>query len=187
MKEEKAVSKQSKKSKNLTTRVPRLKLTTVLVTVALLAIAAVTVVSRQRATAKVANPAERNLTVAKDAKFTTVKVAGQDVQVDGQTGQIKSLTPQEAQKLAAGLADMVNQSTEGLEDVQRADGSVSMDLKGRFQSVTVARVNKDGSLTLSCVDNPQAAGAFFGIDPKLIENANTKSTENQTNPQPVKN
>jgi hypothetical protein len=64
---------------------------------------------------------------------------------------------------------LVNQSTEGLEQVHHEDGSVSMDLKGRFQNVTVARINKDGTVSESCVDNPQAAGAFFGIDPKLIE------------------
>ena len=102
--------------------------------------------------------------------FVTVKVAGQDVQVNGQTGQIKALTPEEAKKLAAGLKQLVNQSTEGLVQVRHADGSVSMDLEGRFQNVTVVRVNKDGSIAQSCVDNPQAAGAFFGIDPKLIEN-----------------
>ena len=101
--------------------------------------------------------------------FVTVKVAGQDVQVNGQTGQIKALTPEEAKKLAAGLKQLVNQSTEGLVQVRHADGSVSMDLEGRFQNVTVVRVNKDGSVSQSCVDNPQAAGAFFGIDPKLIE------------------
>jgi hypothetical protein len=97
-------------------------------------------------------------------------VAGQEVEVNSQTGQIKALTPEEAQKLAAGLKQMINQSTEGLVQVQHDDGSVSMDLEGRFQNVTVARVNKDGSVSQSCVDNPQAAGAFFGIDPKLIEN-----------------
>jgi type IV secretory pathway VirD2 relaxase len=81
---------------------------------------------------------------------------------------------------------MVNQSTEGLVQVQHADGSVSMDLEGRFQNVAVARVNKDGSVTQSCVDNPQAAGAFFGIDPKLIEDqSNTRPIENQPNPKVV--
>jgi len=60
--------------------------------------------------------------------------------------------------------------------VRHPDGSVSMDLEGRLQNVTVARVNRDGRVLQSCVDNPQAAGAFFGIDPKLIENqSNTKS------------
>ena len=115
--------------------------------------------------------------------FVTVRVAGQDVQVDSQTGKMKPLTPEEGQKLAAGLKEMVNQSTEGLVQVKHPDGSVSMDLKGRFQNVAVARVNQDGSVTQSCVDNPQAAGAFFGIDPKLIESQpNPKPGENQPNP-----
>jgi hypothetical protein len=99
-----------------------------------------------------------------------VKVAGQNVQVDPQTGQMKELTPEEARKMAAGLRQMINQSSDGLVQVQHPDGSVSMDLEGRFQNVTVARVNKDGTVSQSCVNSPEAAGAFFGIDPKLIEN-----------------
>jgi hypothetical protein len=188
MEEEKAVSKHLKKSTKSAKTTPQLKLTMVLVVVALLAIAAVTVVSRQRASSNAAmgpDQAERNSKVANKSNFIKVKVAGQDVEVDSQTGKMRPLTPEEAQKLAAGLKDMVNQSTEGLEQVQHDDGSVSMDLKGRFQNVTVARVNQDGSISQSCVDNPQAAGAFFGIDPKLIENPNTKPTENQPNPVPV--
>jgi hypothetical protein len=122
--------------------------------------------------------------VANKPNYVTGKVAGQDVQVDGQTGQIKPLTQEEAQKLAAGLGQLVNQSTEGLEQVHHEDGSVSMDLKGRFQNVTVARINQDGTVTESCVDNPQAAGAFFGIDPKLIEEETKKAIDNQQNLQP---
>jgi hypothetical protein len=175
------MSKHSKKSTKTAKRpgggTPRLKLTTVLVAAAVLTIAAVTVASRQRVSANKPSDSERSAQVANKSNFVTVKVAGQDVQVDGQTGQIKALTPGEAQKLAAGLGEMVNQSTEGLEQVQHEDGSVSMDLKGRFQNVTVARVNADGSLSQSCVDNPEAAGAFFGIDPKLIREQADKSTD----------
>lgn len=170
----KNLKKSTKSAKRLTKssrRFPRLTLTTVLVATAILAIAAVTVLSRQKASAG-AGEAERSLQVAKksNGNFVTVKVAGQDVEVDSQTGQMKELTPEEAQKLAAGLKKMVNQSTEGLVQVQHGDGSVSMDLEGRFQNVTVARVNQDGSVTQSCVDNPQAAAEFFKIDPKLMEN-----------------
>jgi len=142
----------------------------VLVVTAVLAIAAVTVISRQRSAP---------VTKKSSGNFVTVKVAGQEVQVDSQTGQMKQLTPAEARKLAAGLKQMVNQSTEGLAQVQHADGSVSMALEGRFQNVAVARVNKDGSVTRSCVDSPRTAGAFFGIDPNLIEQAKTKPIENQ--------
>ena len=176
------MSKHSKKSKKTAKRTRRLKLTTVLVAAAILAIAAVTVVSRQKASANKAIEPEKSAKVANKSNFVTVKVAGQDVQVDGQTGQIKPLTPEEAQKLAAGLGAMVNQSTEGLEQVQHEDGSVSMDLKGRFQNVTVARVNQDGSVSESCVDSPEAAGAFFGIDPKLIRAEADKSADKHGTP-----
>ena len=173
------MSKHLKKPTKSTKRFPRLTLTTVLVAAAILTIAAVTVLSRQKANTARASEPERSAQVAKKSNFVTVKVAGQDVEVDSQTGKIKPLTPEEAQKLAAGLSQMVDQSTEGLEQVQHPDGSVSMDLQGRFQNVAVARVNQDGSISQSCVDNPQAAGTFFGIDPKLIEDQADKRIHNQ--------
>lgn len=160
----------SNKPTNRKMRLPRLTLTTLLVATAVFAIAAGTVASRQRASTGEPTEMELNGPVAKSPDLMTVGVAGQDVQVNSQNGQIKPLTQAEAQKLAAGVKQMVNQSTEGLVQVRHADGSVSMDLEGRFQNVTVARINKDGSVSQSCVDNPQAAGAFFGIDPKLMVN-----------------
>jgi hypothetical protein len=101
-------------------------------------------------------------------QFITVKVAGHDVQVNPQTGQIKPLTPQEAQQMADGLKRMLNRSTQGLVKVHHEDGSDSIDLNGHFQNVAVARINDDGSISQSCIDNPQAAASFFGIDPKLL-------------------
>ena len=101
-------------------------------------------------------------------KFMTVKVAGQDVQVDSQTGKLKPLSAQEAQELAAGLKKMVNKSADGLTEVQHEDGSTSMDLNGRFRNVVVASETQDGKLSMSCVDNPKAAASALGIDPKLF-------------------
>ena len=115
--------------------------------------------------------------------YVTVKFAGQDVQVNSQTGQIKPLTPEEARTLAAGLKQMVNKSTEGLVQTHHGDGSVSVDMGERFRNVTVARVNKNGSVAQSCIDNPRAAGAFFGFDPKLIEGQpDPRPTVNRRNP-----
>ena len=136
---------------------------------AVVAIAAITVVSRQSDSTKESNVPQPVTADVPEKKYTTVKVAGQDVQVDSQTGQIKPLTPEEAKRLAASLKGMLNKSTEGLEEEHNHDGSVSIDLKGRFQHVAVARMNQDGTVTKSCVDNPQAAANFFGIDPKLLE------------------
>jgi hypothetical protein len=151
----------------------RLHIFGILVALGVLVAGAATFVSRQSAAVKGSKQQETISVVSRkpNKTYVTVKVAGQDVQIDPQTGDIQPLTPQEAEKLAAGLKPMLNRSTEGLTPMQHADGSKTVDLQGRFRNVTVARVNKDGSVTQSCVDNPRAAGAFFGIDPKLIESA----------------
>jgi hypothetical protein len=175
-------SQRTKKRIIVTKRFGRLHVFGILVATLILAISAVSVLSRQTAGMNEPNKPETISAAPKPAKvYVTqkaagqdVKVDGQDVKVDGQTGEIKPLTPQEAEKLAEGLKPMLNKSSKGLVEIQHSDGSVSMDLQGRFQNVTVARINKDGTTTTSCVDNPRAAGAFFGIDPKQIENAPTR-------------
>jgi len=158
---------QKQNNSTTTPRFGRLRLVIIVGIVLVFAVSAITVISRQRTGNK--QPA---VAVAQSrtspGNFVTVKVAGRDIQVDPQTGQIKPLTPEEAQRLAEGLKGMLNRSTEGLTPEQQADGSISMDLKGRFQNVTVARVNEDGSVTQSCVDNREAAANFFGIDPQLL-------------------
>jgi hypothetical protein len=176
------VRKATRKRITVAKRFGRLHVFAIVVATLVLAISAVSVLSRQIAKEKEPKKPETISAVPKPAKiYVTRKVAGQDVKVDGQTGEIQPLTPQEAAKLAEGLKPMLNQSTEGLVQVPHADGSVSVDLEGRFQDVTVARVNKDGTVSQSCVNNPKAAGAFFGIDPKQIENAPSK-TRTKVNP-----
>lgn len=142
-----------------------------IVAVLVVAISTVTALSRQSAPAKPATVEKAALVTPSSKNYVQGKPAGQDIHVDGPTGEIQELTPEEAQKLAAGLKPMLNKSSDGLVEQHNPDGSVSLDLQGRFQNVTVARVNKDGTVTQSCVDNASAAGKFFGIDPKLIENS----------------
>lgn len=155
-------------------RFRRLSLTTLVVATVIVAIGAITVISRQNATVKESSELEATSPVkAKaDRNFVKVTVAGQEVEVNSQTGQLKELTPEEAQKLAKGLHRMVNKSSDGLDEVYNADGSETVDLAGRFRHVTVAREDENGNLVQSCVDNPRAAGKFFGIDPQLIRNPN---------------
>jgi hypothetical protein len=93
---------------------------------------------------------------------------GSSVPLDPQTGQVRPLTQEEAQRLADGLKQLANQSTDGLQSVRHADGSVSIDLQGRFQNVAVAKLDEDGKVIQSCIDNPEAGAAFFGIDPQLV-------------------
>src|SRR5262245_14791886 len=83
----------------------------------------------------------KSTTSGADKKHVTVKVAGREVQVDPQTGQIKPLSPEKAQEMADLLKARLNKSTDGLVQVQNPDGSVSMDLQGRAHNVVLARTN----------------------------------------------
>ena len=141
----------------------RITLLGVIVVAASLAVAAATTISRRRTSIALKNAAETTAN-----RYIKVKVAGREVQFDPQTRQIKPLTTDEAKDLANGLKTMFNKSTDGLTQEQHADGTVSMSLEGRFQNVAVAKVNADGTLSQSCVDNPEAAASFFGIDPQLL-------------------
>jgi hypothetical protein len=131
------------------------------------------VLSRQHTASAVTNANAKN--------SVTVKVGGQDIHVNGQTGEVKPLTQDEVQKMVAAMKKMANQSTEGLSQVQHEDGSVSMDLGDRFQNVTIARQTKDGSVTTSCVDNPTSAARFF----EATDNSSDNST-NVNQRQPVR-
>lgn len=78
------------------------------------------------------------------------------------------LSPQDAQKMAEGIKQLVNQSTEGLVPVRHSNGMTSIDLQGRFQNVVMAKREADGSVTHACVDNVDSAAAFLEIDPELV-------------------
>ena len=160
----------------------RLPLIAIIVATTVLAIGAATVVSRQMVKTKAAEDLERRsaVTNSSNKNHVAVQVAGQNVPVDSQTGQIRPLTAQEAQQLAAGIKAMVNQSTEGLTSVHHADGSVSVDLQDRFQNVTLARKNEDGTVSQTCVDNPRSAAAFFQLDPELFEDQTRTSTPSKS-------
>jgi len=101
------------------------------------------------------------------SKRVTVDMNGKKLSVNAQTLQQGPLTQDQAQQLAAALKD--NQSTDGLVQVQNPDGSVSVDLQGRFQNVMVVRKNDDGSVSQACIDNPEAASAFLSPNPKPAE------------------
>ena len=155
------------KSPCATEKSRRVTITTLTAALAVLAIAAVTVVSRQ----KLSTYQENNSAAASQ----TLNASAQDNRLDRPSGP-DSPTLEDKERLAAGLRGMIDQSTEGLVQVQHADGTVSLNLDQHFENVTVAKVSKDGHLSQACVDNPQAAGAFFGIDPKLIERRRTVVT-----------
>ena len=158
-------------------KIRRLMFTGIIVAVfALGATAAVSLRSRQ---VKPVTPQQNKAQTSDGRANLRYQVGG--VPIDPQTGLVRPLTQEEAQRIAAGIKELVNQSTDGLQQVKQADGSVSMDLQGRFQNVAVAKRDENGNLVQSCVDNREAAAAFFQIDPALVgvkKNAGAAKTNN---------
>jgi predicted nucleic acid-binding Zn-ribbon protein len=56
----------------------------------------------------------------------------------------------EAQSLEQQLREMTSESTEGLVTIRQDNGSIGMDLQGRFQSVLIAKQTEDGRYVVSC-------------------------------------
>jgi hypothetical protein len=161
------------------------RLVFVSIIVAVFALGATAAVSLRTGQTKSSANEQRNAQ-ANDARAGLRYQTGAQVPLNPQTGQVRPLTQEEAQRLAAGIKALVNQSTDGLKEVHHADGSVSMDLQGRFQSIAVARRDEDGQLVQSCIDNPQAAAAFFKIDPALVGVKTAPQTAPNTNSAEVK-
>lgn len=153
--------------RNSSKRIKRLVWSAIIV--AVFALGAMAAVSLRTSQAKDSAPQHDNSQASGHGRSNlSLRVGVQQIPVDGQTGQVRPLTQEEAQELAEGIKQLVNQSTDGLVPIRHANGSVSIDLQGRFQSIAVAKRNEDGKLTQSCVDNPTSAAAFFEIDPQLV-------------------
>lgn len=111
-------------------------------------------------TSQAVTPGRRN--------YVTANADGQHVVADRMTGEVRPLTQDEATRLAAGLRQLIDQSTDGLIAINQEDGTIAMDLHGHFQNVMLAKRESDGTVSESCVDNLQSAADFFEIDPKLV-------------------
>lgn len=122
--------------------------------VAGVATAAATYASRNAAQPKAAPAA-----VQPADSYVTVEVGGQKLRVNAQTLQQGPLTQEQSQQLTSQLEG--NKATDGLVQEKHADGTVEVDLQGRFQNVTLAKRNDDGTVSAACVDTPEAAGAFL--------------------------
>lgn len=75
--------------------------------------------------------------------------AGMVVSIDPSRGTIDS-NPQLSDEMRDALERMVNTSSEGLVEQRLADGTVLVDLQGRFQSAMVATIGPDGKVSTNC-------------------------------------
>jgi hypothetical protein len=102
---------------------------------------------------------------AHHASQTTPAVASHDAMAPGEAGLRAFINP-ETGKVEVGTgaafefdADTENalrRDSEGLVEVRHADGSVSVDLQGRFQSVSMIHVDENGKKFV-CTDHAQHA------------------------------
>ena len=161
----------SKQHHNLATQVSRQSIKRIALAALVLSVTGASAQSMQTPTTQPAVPLAQGDLPLPNRNLLTSNTAGLVIALDRDTGQTRSLTSAEAQTLADGLKNLVSQSTEGLVQVRRANGMVSMDLQGRFQSALLARKEADGSIVQGCVDNLDNAAAFFNIDATLIGGA----------------
>ena len=92
--------------------------------------------------------------LAADSDPAGETMAGLHVAVDPSTGRLTAPTPEQRSKLAAALAQMIDQRTEGLEVRRLPNGMRLVDLQGRFRNVEVAVRGTDGEVRLRCIDAP---------------------------------
>lgn len=79
--------------------------------------------------------------------------AGLRVYLDPETGDLQTGPAAAAEiELDAETQNAVRRDTEGLRMVRHANGAVSMDLQGRYQSVSVIRIDENGVASI-CADN----------------------------------
>ena len=123
--------------------------------------------------------AAQNSEKAKPDHYTNVPFAGQTVAVDSQTGKLRAPTPDEARRLGAALRNYLNRSSQGLIVKTHPNGAQSVDLQGRFQSVSLAKINPDGSVSEKCVTSMQEADGFLK-SPSAKKDAST-APQSKTN------
>jgi hypothetical protein len=79
--------------------------------------------------------------------------AGMMAYLDPETGEITTgPAPSGEIELDADTQNALRHDTEGLEIIRHADGSESIDLQGRFQSVSTVRIDENGK-AIVCTDN----------------------------------
>ncbi len=75
--------------------------------------------------------------------------------------QLREVSRAEAEVLIEGMKPYLNTSIAGLKPVHHDDGTVSIDLEGRFQSVSIAKIGADGTIIQGCVSSEEEARQFL--------------------------
>ena len=103
-----------------------------------------------------ATPAKPVTSPAVAPPTTTAGAAGMMIAIDPETGAL--VPPSAAQMLRLTSAERTGllRSSEGLTEVRLPNGTVMVDLQGRFMEYSVLRLNLQGRPRLGCVDDERA-------------------------------
>lgn len=102
----------------------------------------------------------RSSTQAQKKKY----VATKEIIHDNASGKLRKPTAEETEAMVDQLKSLTNRSTEGLTATQQPNGTVSMDLEGRFGGVVLGRANADGTTEVRCVFTMEEAAEFLGLE-----------------------
>jgi hypothetical protein len=91
-------------------------------------------------------------------------VATKEIIFDKASQKLRKPTVEETQAMVAQISTLTNRSTEGLTGKQMANGTLQVNLKGRFASVVLGRANADGSTEVRCVTTLDEAASFLGLE-----------------------
>lgn len=97
-----------------------------------------------------ATPDASPATAGTDA--TTPGTAALRAYLNPETGKVDVGVSAVAPEFDPYTENALRRDTSGLTEVRHADGTVSLDLQGRFQSVSVTHVSADGKVVI-CTDN----------------------------------
>jgi hypothetical protein len=103
-------------------------------------------------------PGDSTESSATDVSSAQISAPGGDalrVYLDPETGELTSGTtdPNAVIELEPELQNALRYDDEGLQYKSHANGSVSVDLEGRYQSASVVHKDENGQFTF-CTDNP---------------------------------
>lgn len=108
----------------------------------------------------VAADAPRDGAAPDAAAVAPAGAAGLRAVVDPEHGGLRPATAEDL-ALDADLAAKLSRSSEGLEVVTHPGGMQSVDLQGRFQSLTVMTIDADGRKRTACVHDAHDAAALL--------------------------
>ena len=101
-------------------------------------------------------PEDRRLTVTLRGQGAGAANAGMVAAIDPETGQLGMPNEAQMRRISESEQARLSHSSVGLVEVHHPDGSVSVDVQGRFQEFETVRIGRDGKKTFRCVSDTTA-------------------------------